>query len=641
MAYTSNKKPNALNAATSVAAGNEIVVSQAGVVNKATMTQVENFIFSAKTSTTTPTGTEVAVVRQTDNSLRQVALSNIIPDGNITNAKVSASAGIVDTKLATINTAGKVTNNAVQAVSTNTANRIVARDASGNFSAGTITATLAGSITGNAATATTANNVVDGAITNAKVANGAAIAGTKIAPNFGSQNITTTGVVRLNGAPGGTFGAIATGVASPQLAFINNADANNAPFIVIAKSRADGLISGVDTIGNIVFQSHNGTAYQSVAGIAVAAEGSASATSLPTRLSFATTPAAAIASTERMRITGAGNVGINTTTPTERLEVNGNVKATSFLGNVTGNVTGNASTATTATTLATGRTIALTGDVTGTTGAFNGSANVSAATTIANNAVTAGKIADNNVTTAKIANSNVTTAKIADANVTTVKIADANVTTAKIAANAVTSSELANSAVATANIANLAVTTAKIADGNVTLAKLVAAVQEALVPAGAVQAFAMNSAPSGWLSANGSNVSRSVYANLFAAIGTTYGAGNGSTTFTLPDLRGYFVRGTGTNSDGTAAGGFGQKLPDTLKSHTHTGTTASAGNHNHTINGNVIVGGGTGVGGSGTGQSASRDTTFAGAHTHSITTNATGDAETRPKNIPMLYCIKF
>ncbi|PIT52699.1 hypothetical protein BHC44_07085 [Snodgrassella alvi] len=62
-------------------------------------------------------------------------------------------------------------------------------------------------------------------------------------------------------------------------------------------------------------------------------------------------------------------------------------------------------------------------------------------------------------------------------------------------------------------------------------------------PAGAVMYFAMDAAPVGWLKANGAAVSRTVYANLFAAIGTRFGAGDGKTTFSLPDLRGEFLRG--------------------------------------------------------------------------------------------------
>jgi hypothetical protein len=85
----------------------------------------------------------------------------MIVDGAIVNADINASAAIVDTKLATIATAGKVSNSATTAASANTASAIVARDASGNFIAGTITANVTGNVsgtsgstTGNAATAT-------------------------------------------------------------------------------------------------------------------------------------------------------------------------------------------------------------------------------------------------------------------------------------------------------------------------------------------------------------------------------------------------------------------------------------------------------------------------------------------------------
>lgn len=60
---------------------------------------------------------------------------------------------------------------------------------------------------------------------------------------------------------------------------------------------------------------------------------------------------------------------------------------------------------------------------------------------------------------------------------------------------------------------------------------------------GDVKAVARSTAPNGWLKANGAAVSRTTYSALFAAIGTTFGAGDGSTTFNLPDLRGEFIRG--------------------------------------------------------------------------------------------------
>jgi microcystin-dependent protein len=208
-----------------------------------------------------------------------------------------------------------------------------------------------------------------------------------------------------------------------------------------------------------------------------------------------------------------------------------------------------------------------------------------------------------------------------------------------------TPTKLNQAATPTVSVANDEITTAKILDANVTLAKLAAAVQQALLPAGAVQAFAMNAAPSGWLAANGTAVSRTTYAALFSAIGTTYGTGDGSTTFALPDLRGYFVRGSGTNSDGTAAGTFGAKQADAFLNHNHTATSSTDGAHTHNYNSYTYFSSTAALGGAvdawrGVGAVA---TTSAGSHSHTITVanSTTGGTETRPKNIALLYCIKF
>ncbi|WP_413568320.1 phage tail protein [Bdellovibrio sp. HCB117] len=72
-------------------------------------------------------------------------------------------------------------------------------------------------------------------------------------------------------------------------------------------------------------------------------------------------------------------------------------------------------------------------------------------------------------------------------------------------------------------------------------------------PAGLITAFSSNSCPTGWLEANGAAISRSTYAALYTAIGTTFGSGDGSTTFNLPDLRGEFIRGF-DNGKGVDAG---------------------------------------------------------------------------------------
>ena len=77
----------------------------------------------------------------------------------------------------------------------------------------------------------------------------------------------------------------------------------------------------------------------------------------------------------------------------------------------------------------------------------------------------------------------------------------------------------------------------------------------AAFPAGVLTAYGGSSVPSGWLLCDGAAVSRSTYAALFAAIGTTYGGGDGSTTFNLPELRQKFLRGKGTSDTLGAAGG--------------------------------------------------------------------------------------
>lgn len=137
---------------------------------------------------------------------------------------------------------------------------------------------------------------------------------------------------------------------------------------------------------------------------------------------------------------------------------------------------------------------------------------------------------------------------------------------------------------------------------------------EAIVPPGAVMYFARNSAPAGWLKCNGAAISRTAYAKLFAAIGTVFGAGDGFTTFNLPDLRGEFVRGwdDGRGVDGGRA--FGSFQAGMIQSHSHTGSSASAGAHGHTGSAN-----------SGGSHNHSASSGAAGTHSHTGTTSAAGE----------------
>ncbi len=98
------------------------------------------------------------------------------------------------------------------------------------------------------------------------------------------------------------------------------------------------------------------------------------------------------------------------------------------------------------------------------------------------------------------------------------------------------------------------------------------------VLAGFIQMYGAASAPTGWLLCNGAAVSRSTYATLFALIGTTFGAGDGSSTFNVPDMRDKFPVGSGSTYALNATGG---NADSTLPSHTHTATVTDSG-HNHT-----------------------------------------------------------
>jgi microcystin-dependent protein len=110
---------------------------------------------------------------------------------------------------------------------------------------------------------------------------------------------------------------------------------------------------------------------------------------------------------------------------------------------------------------------------------------------------------------------------------------------------------------------------------------------DAAIPAGVIWPYAGAAAPSGWLLANGNAVSRTTYASLFTAIGTTYGVGDGSTTFNLPDLTGRTVAGKESAATRlTSAGGGvdGATLGATGGGETHTLTSGQIPAHAHPLN---------------------------------------------------------
>lgn len=167
-------------------------------------------------------------------------------------------------------------------------------------------------------------------------------------------------------------------------------------------------------------------------------------------------------------------------------------------------------------------------------------------------------LADGLVTAAKLASNAVETAKIKDKAVTTEKLADDAVTAAKLAADAVVTANILNGNVTFAKLAAAAIATQEQAIAGtannvlMTPQRVAQAIEELLppsVPTGAFMFFHATTPPEGWLACNGQQVSRTTYAALFAVIGTKYGAGDGSTTFTLPNLHHRFLEGTTTVSE--------------------------------------------------------------------------------------------
>lgn len=146
--------------------------------------------------------------------------------------------------------------------------------------------------------------------------------------------------------------------------------------------------------------------------------------------------------------------------------------------------------------------------------------------------------------------------------------------------------------------------------------------QYKVVPAGAVFHFAMGAAPTGWLTCDGSEVSRTTYATLFAAIGTLYGAGNGSTTFNLPDLRGEFIRGADGGRGVDVGRVLGSWQGDDFRSHAHEISGAS-----------LIVNKYPAI----TQWSAQVATGY--LEMNGGVVGSSGGAETRPRNIALLPCI--
>ncbi len=148
---------------------------------------------------------------------------------------------------------------------------------------------------------------------------------------------------------------------------------------------------------------------------------------------------------------------------------------------------------------------------------------------------------------------------------------------------------------------------------------------------GMVAAFARTTAPTGWLACNGAAVSRTTYAALFAAIGTTYGVGDGSTTFNVPDCRGVFLRGAGsqTISGIVYTGTQGTTQGDQMQGHFHSIT----GTNNTVAVGATPLAGGPNFG--------LASVAVGSPTTDGVNGSPRAGSETRPANISLLYCISI
>jgi microcystin-dependent protein len=166
----------------------------------------------------------------------------------------------------------------------------------------------------------------------------------------------------------------------------------------------------------------------------------------------------------------------------------------------------------------------------------------------------------------------------------------------------------------------------------------------ALNPAGAIIAFGGTNVPNGYLLCDGSAVSRVTYANLFAAIGTAWGSGDGSTTFNLPMTRGVFLRGvdggqgqdpdttsrTVLNAGGNSGDAVGSYQADQFAAHNHIEGSSEGVGDPREIYGRVQTGG-----------SIWGDNQYSAMNTAHAYTSTAGGNETRPRNVYVNYIIKY
>lgn len=273
-------------------------------------------------------------------SAAAIAYSKLSLANSIVNADIATSAAIVDTKLDTISTVGKVSNTATTATNVNTASAIVARDASGNFAAGTITANITGDLTGNASTVTTNANLT-GDVTS--VGNATSIASAVIV----NDDVNASAAIaysKLNLATSIVNGDVATGAAIAYSKLnlgtsIVNADVSGTAAIAYSKLSLGSSIvdadiaSGAAIAYNKLSLASSITSSDIVNGTIVDEDISASAGIVDTKL-------ATISTASKVSNSATTATSANTANTIVSRDASGNFSAGTISANLSGNVTG-------------------------------------------------------------------------------------------------------------------------------------------------------------------------------------------------------------------------------------------------------------------------------------------------------------
>lgn len=435
MAYTENKKIGGLTEVTTpIGDTDNVVVEQGGVAKKASLLQLIAKIFSIGTTLGSTDTSDSAVIIRQNGSVAKTGLNTLVPLNSVTNGMLAGS--ISDTKLNQITTASKVANSATTATSTNTANAIVSRDGSGNFSAGTITAT---SFSGPATSA--------------------------LAVNYPSNKAND---VLYQSSAGVTAGVASSGVNAGEGTvgkFLRSNGANVAPSwenFSITSVSADDLAGGV--LGAIPYQDGVGSTTFLSPGTDGAVLTTRGAGAIPT---YTNTGSTNVVNTLVKRDAGGDFTARNITAAKFIGDVEGNIKATTIGAlttnlTVTGNLVGNADTATK---WKEARTLTLSGDLSGSV-SIDGNSDVTLTASVLDDSHSHADLT--NATSSSVANTLVK--RGSTGNISALSVLASSFVASGAGTNITgTVSAIADGAVSTAaKLANNVVTTAKLPDATTT-----------------------------------------------------------------------------------------------------------------------------------------------------------------------------